>query len=116
MFEVDKTKTSPYILINYITGDVTIKGRSFMSSPYIFYKNLTIKLNLIQTLSINFNIQLDYCNTVSIKTILEFLKLAKEKFNININWYYDLDDEDMKNVGRIFENILQVDFNIIENS
>lgn len=112
--EIKATKRSPYVLLEYVKGNIIIKGRSFVESPYEFYLNLTDKLKNFKVCEVDVEIYFDYCNTVSTKHLLEFLKKIKEKFGVfNMKWFYDEGDFDMKDTGEMFSSALKTDFEFV---
>ena len=66
----------------------------------------------------NVNIQLEYFNTSSSKCILDIFKrleLIHKKGNpVEINWYYEEDDEDMFEAGEDYQSIINIPFKMIE--
>lgn len=61
--------------------------------------------------------RLDYFNTSSAKQIAKVLTLLKEKSaksNIKIKWFYDPEDIDMKNAGKRYSTLLNLEFELIE--
>jgi hypothetical protein len=64
------------------------------------------------------NIKLEYFNTSSSKCILDIfrkLELIHKKGNeVEINWYYEEDDEDMFEAGEDYQSIINIPFKMIE--
>ena len=64
------------------------------------------------------NIRLEYFNTSSSKCILDVFKklevIHKAKNEVEVNWYYEEDDEDMLEAGEDYESIIRVPFKMIE--
>lgn len=64
-----------------------------------------------------FNFKLDYFNSSSAKFISDILVLIKdftdEGLNLKIYWYFADGDEDMKEVGEDFSDMISVPFNFI---
>lgn len=61
----------------------------------------------------------DYFNTSSAKQIAKVLTLLKEqseKHNVKIKWFFEIDDMDMKNAGKRYGTLLNMDFELIEKS
>lgn len=60
--------------------------------------------------------KLDYINTASSKKMLDLLHILKEihkqKKSIIINWYYRTGDEDMRETGETFSEIVNIPFKI----
>lgn len=67
---------------------------------------------------ITFKIQLNYFNSASAKFILDILmeinKLYNNGMQLQIDWYYDEGDDDMKEVGEELSEIVDFKFNYIE--
>ena len=64
-----------------------------------------------------FNFKLDYFNSSSAKFISDILVIVKtyseKNLNIKIYWYFEDGDEDMKEVGEEFSDMISVPFNYI---
>ena len=64
-----------------------------------------------------FNFKLDYFNSSSAKFISDILLIVKNfsevGLNIKIYWYFSDGDEDMKEVGEDFSDMISVPFNFI---
>ena len=71
----------------------------------------------LEVKAITFNFKLDYFNSASAKFISDILliiqKYAKAGFNIKIYWYFDDGDDDMKEVGEDFSEMISYPFNFI---
>jgi Ser-tRNA(Ala) deacylase AlaX len=72
--------------------------------------------NPTETTEINF--KLEYFNTTSSKMIFEVLKIAesliKDGHKVNLNWYYEKEDPDLKDEGLLISSNLDVKLNFIE--
>ena len=84
-----------------------------------YFENLVEK-NLNESFkenAIKFNFKLDYFNSSSAKFISDILvivkKYAEEGFNIKVYWYFDESDDDMKEVGEDFSDMITYPFNFI---
>ena len=64
------------------------------------------------------NIHLEYFNTSSSKCILDIFKKLESIKNagneVNINWYYEEDDEDMLEAGEDYQAIIGVPFKMVQ--
>lgn len=115
---IEPTAQTPLVDFNGQTGDMTIKGRSIPDSPDEFWNKV---LNWFEryvvepTSKTTFNIDLEYFNVSSSKRILSLLyklnRLAENGFNVEVNWYYREDDEDMFEVGQDYAYMVKVPFN-----
>lgn len=111
-YEIKGTKSTPRVFYDFDEGELEITGKSFPSAPYELYKKMAGMLDLYNTCDLlKVTVDLDYMNTVSSKHLLELLKQAKEKFvNLEIIWIYDINDQDLLEVGYTFYEILNVSF------
>jgi hypothetical protein len=118
---IEGTAKTPTVKFNSEEGIIEIKGRSIPENSVEFYKPLVDWLEeykkgpLPKTMV---NIQLEYFNTSSSKCILDVFKkleaIHKGKNEVEINWYYEEDDEDMLEAGEDYESIIRVPFKMIE--
>ncbi len=118
---IDGTPKTPTIKFDSATGVFEIKGRSIPENSVEFYKPLIDWLDLYKETPNNktiVNIKLEYFNTSSSKCILDVFKkletIHKAKNEVEVNWYYEEDDEDMLEAGEDYESIIRVPFKMIE--
>lgn len=119
--EITGTSKTPTVTFNADTGIIEIKGRSIPENSVEFYKPLVDWLEAYKSDPLphtKVNIQLEYFNTSSSKCILDVFKkleaINKGDKAVEINWYYEEDDEDMLEAGEDYESIIQVPFNMLE--
>ncbi|URW78551.1 DUF1987 domain-containing protein [Xiashengella succiniciproducens] len=100
---------------------IEIKGRSIPENSVEFYKPLIDWLDKYGNVPLevtNVNIQLEYFNTSSSKCILDIFKklelIYKKGSKVQINWYYEEDDEDMFEAGEDYQSIIDIPFSMIE--
>ena len=64
------------------------------------------------------NVKLEYFNTSSSKCILDIFRklelMHKKGDEVEINWYYEEDDEDMFEAGEDYQSIINIPFKMIE--
>lgn len=115
------TAKTPSVSFDAGKGVLEIKGRSIPENSIEFYKPLVDWLeNYAESPLDNtkVNVQLEYFNTSSSKCILDVFKklesIHKGKGEVQINWYYEEDDEDMLEAGEDYESIIRVPFKMIE--
>ncbi len=62
-------------------------------------------------------IQLEHFNTISSKSLLDLFKrlktLISEQKQIEVNWYYEKDDEDLLDAGKNYQHITGIPFSMI---
>ena len=116
---IESTPKTPSIKFDAKQGKLEIKGRSIPENSVEFYKPLLESLGRYAsspTDPTQVNIQLEYFNTASSKCILDVLRTLEtihSKGNkVIINWYYEEDDEDMREVGEDYQAIVNMTFNM----
>ena len=118
---IEGTPKTPSIRFESEQGLIEIKGRSIPENSIEFYKPLVDWLEKYSETPgalTKVNIQLEYFNTSSSKCILDVFKkleaIHKAKNEVEVNWYYEEDDEDMLEAGEDYESIIRVPFKMIE--
>jgi hypothetical protein len=118
---LEGTNKTPKITFNEEDGLLELKGRSIPENSIEFYKPLVDALDDYSKNPKNLtrvNIHLEYFNTSSSKCILDIFKKLESIKNagneVNINWYYEEDDEDMLEAGEDYQAIIKVPFKMIE--
>ncbi len=64
-----------------------------------------------------FDFNIEYFNTASSKQIIQLLLLLEElnkKSKVKVRWHYKDIDEDMKELGEEYANIINIDFELVE--
>lgn len=84
-----------------------------------YFENVSDKQNLesFNEKPFNFTFKLDYFNSASAKFISDILVIIKDftdvKLKIKVNWYFEDGDDDMKEVGEDFSEMISLPFNFI---
>ena len=121
--EIEKTNQTPEIKLNANTGVLSFIGRSLPEDSTKFYEDVfkwidEYSNNLAQKTLVIF--ELDYFNTSSAKAIfsiiVKFDKLFQSSYPIEIKWYYDDDDEDMKELGKEYTELFEIPIELIEKA
>ncbi|HON53308.1 MAG TPA: DUF1987 domain-containing protein [Bacteroidales bacterium] len=119
--EIEGSPKTPEINFNAETGVIEIKGRSIPENSIEFYKPMIDWLEEYATApkpKTIVNIQLEYFNTSSSKCILDVFKklevISKNGNDVQVNWYYEEDDEDMLEAGEDYQSIIRIPFKMIE--
>jgi len=118
---IEPTRITPLVNFDPEEGILEIKGRSSPENSIQFYQPIIDGLESYlhsdkNTLVANF--AYEYFNTSSSKCLFDlFKKLTKINDSgkeLIINWYYEEDDEDMREAGEDYCDLLDLDFNFIE--
>lgn len=118
---IEGSQDTPSIILDKDAKKFQITGKSFPADVSAFYRPVINWLDeysedpLEKTI---FVLKMDYFNTASSKVILDILykleDLASEGNSVEIKWYYPDDDEDMKETGEEYDEIVDVPFELIE--
>lgn len=118
---IEGSAKTPSIHFDSETGVLMLKGRSIPENSIEFYKPLNEWLDLYAASpkpATVVDMKLEYFNTSSSKCILDFFKKLEKVNNngnsVNVNWYFETDDEDMEEAGEDYEAIVGLPFKIIE--
>lgn len=116
---IEATKQTPLVKFDAETGVLELKGRSTPENPVEYYKPITEWLEKYAANAkpkTSFHVQLEYFNTSSSKCLLDVMKklanLHKAGHDVEFNWWYEDDDEDMKETGEDYQDVLGIPFNI----
>jgi len=114
------TNKTPSIEFNSDKGMLEIKGRSNPEDSKIFYRPL---INWVDDYvshppeKTTVTIQLEHFNTISSKSLLDLFKrlktLISEQKQIEVNWYYEKDDEDLLDAGKNYQHITGIPFSMV---
>jgi len=117
----EETLKTPYVKFDGEKGLVEIKGRSIPENSIEFYKPLIDWLDKFADQPAgrtSVNVKLEYFNTSSSKCILDIFRklelMHKKGDEVEINWYYEEDDEDMFEAGEDYQSIINIPFKMIE--
>jgi len=129
-FNIPATEKSPQVVFDTKKFLFEIKGISRPENVRDFYFPLIYKINkyfeniieknqedTFKDECFKFNFKLEYFNSSSAKFISDILVVIKELnekgLNLKIYWYFSNGDEDMKEVGEDFSDMISVPFNYI---
>lgn len=117
---INATRTTPRVLIDSSKGLFAITGKSVPESSVNFYYPLIKQITEIfkdKKGTLRLDIALEYFNTSSSKCVFDLLKafqrLSKSGIKLDIKWYYEQDDPDMKETGEDYEDLLNLSFEYI---
>lgn len=124
---IDKTNTTPLVILDPETRIYKISGESRPSDVREFYDQVILWLDDFTMYLINskdienpviFIFNLVYFNSSSAKLILDICKslasLRLKGFNVTVNWHYEEEDLDMLEVGKEMSRIVKCPFEYIE--
>jgi hypothetical protein len=114
---IEVTDDCPGVRFDQNTGKLELSGKSLPEDVTDFYNPLLDWLNSYSRKpqpETEFSFKLTYFNTASSKIMLDILNLL-EKMNeagnkVVVNWYYPEDDEDMRDAGVEYSELVEVPF------
>jgi hypothetical protein len=113
ILNIEGTEDTPKIILDKSNGIFEISGRSLPEDCAEFYKPILDWINRYASQanpSTEFVFNLEYFNTASSKLILDLLTALSEIGGTSINWHYQEDDEDMKEAGEEYMDLVEVPF------
>ncbi|MCS6821654.1 MAG: DUF1987 domain-containing protein [Microscillaceae bacterium] len=118
---IEATTKTPTVILNAQQGLIEIKGVSIPEDAESFYRPLLDWLNeYVATTKLKktiFSIKLIYFNTSTSDYIVGMMKklkqLTNKKHEIIVRWYYEEEDEDMRDTGSHFQVIADLPFEFI---
>lgn len=117
---VDKTTKTPQIIFDPKNNLYEISGRSLPENVVKTYEPvlqwIDANVGKIQN-PLVFNFQLDYLNSASAKMVSLLLTKLEEFYksgsSIEINWYYNQDDDDILSEGEIYAKLKKIPIHLI---
>lgn len=120
--EIKGTEDTPSVLFDKQEGIFQMGGRSLPEDVNKFYNPVLAWLDAYAqnpNPSSAFEMRFEYFNTASAKVLLDFFMkldaIASDKgVAITVDWYYDKNDDDMKEGGEEYADFLSIPFTIKE--
>ena len=117
----DVANEYPEVIVKERLKKIEIRGYSRMTNPDDFYEDLLQRLeSYFHTFkrTLILDIYFEYINTSSCKWLLNTLtslaSLVDHQGLIEINWFYEDDDETIRETGEIFQSTLSVPLRLVE--
>ncbi len=109
------TKHTPLVDVDEKDWKILISGVSIPENAYLHFKPLEDLLNTLtpeKVEQVQFTFRLEYMNTLSSKAFLDYLRTVKDQKQIGVKvmWEYYSDDEEMKDHGETFSEIMDIPF------
>jgi hypothetical protein len=118
--QIARSSNTPKVDFKAAEGFLQIEGRSIPENPSEFYKPLILWAteyfkNPVKPTRLS--IKLEYINSGSSKSLLEFLRLVREQHvsgnTCEIKWHYEEDDESVQELGEHYQFTLKIPFEFI---
>ena len=93
-------------------------GRSLPEDAQGFYDPIINYLEDFKGSEFHLDFKVEYFNTASSKMILDFLmkmeEISTNGIDVKVKWYYDPNDEDMKEAGEEYSELVEIPFEFKE--
>lgn len=118
-FFIQGTKTTPSAIID--NGYMKITGKSTpLEENSEFFGQMSKQVDLYSQKPANkthLDIALTHVNAASKRNIVELLKtlekLNQQGFQVVVNWHFSKDDEDVRELGEIFDAMFDIEFKFL---
>jgi hypothetical protein len=117
---VDGTVKTPRIILEAEKGCLEFSGRSIPENSVEFYRPVVEWVDrYLETFppETTITVKLEYFNTSSSKSLFEIFKKFEHIFKsgnkVLVRWFYEQEDEDMRESGEDFRDILKIPFELI---
>lgn len=128
--KIEQTNVSPFVNLDASLGVYILAGYSRPENVRDFYFPIInwldeFKKTLVETKKsgklldpVNFDFKFIYFNSSSAKFLYDIVimlnEMQKEELPVNINWYYDKDDDELREAGEELSDMAQVPFKFFE--
>ena len=116
---IEETNYTPKVDFNLDSHEFEIAGNSFPENSKKFYEPVIDWLQqYVEEPSSNTRVtfRLEYISSSSLKNVLNMLKILKKihgkGLGLEINWFYDEDDDDILDAGVKLSNITDLEFKL----
>lgn len=121
---IKPTQKTPEVVFDFDSGVFKISGYSIPEDSVGFYTTVWQWMDenkgLLSTANPTFEFELIYFNTSSTKCILDIFRrlnvLYKDGASMRVTWYYEEDDDDMRDTGEDYKVLLEIPFELVERN
>ena len=115
---IESTKSTPKVIGDTQTGNLTLSGNLFPENSIIFFKPIYKWITDLskQCNSFEIEFELNYISSSSVIQILKTMQLVEElnsDSNIKFIWKYEEDDEDIQKLGEEFNKLTKSPMDLI---
>jgi hypothetical protein len=113
---IESTRHTPLVIVDETAGSIEIAGVSIPENAYVFFRPVEDFIEALDpenSKGIAFTFRLEYMNTLSSKAFLDYMRTVKDlkQIPLTVTWEYYSDDEEMRDHGETFSEIVDIPFN-----
>lgn len=112
---IPRTTKTPDIFFDLEMGNLEIKGRSIPENSVDFYSQVMQWLDEYEKSpheTTLLSVKLEYFNTSSSKCLIDIFrrleKIHDRSTQVEVHWYYETEDDDMKESGEDFRDLVKM--------
>jgi hypothetical protein len=116
---ITSSNTTPEVFFDNNKGVMEITGASYDEDSTEFYSRIIKWVEAYQkepNASVILNLHFKYLNSSSAYSLYELLKrfadIAAKGIHVTFNWFHSIEDEDIKEAGEEYSELLNLPFNI----
>lgn len=121
---IKETLNSPKVILDQSKKRYEISGKSFPENSKTFYQPVFDWINELATEpqgeKINLSLIYEYISSSSVITLKQLLTkikaLSEQGIQIQVLWYYDAGDPDIKEIGEEYNKLIGLDMQFVEKS
>lgn len=111
MMIIKEELNTPYVKLDKENCTFTLIGKSYPEHPELFYDPIVKEIDEckegLTNSKITINIALEIINSISTKLLFQLIKdLYESSMDMEVNWYYEDDDESMLEEGNYLKLLL----------
>ncbi len=117
---IDAGKDTLSVACHHETGLIELEGISYPEDAAEFFNPIFEWLeSYIEQVNgnIDMNLKINYLNTSSTKCLFDIIDRMEEYYKddnkAQVNWYYEEDDEDIKEIGLEFQEDMDLPFEVL---
>jgi hypothetical protein len=119
---IKETLNSPKVILDPSKKRYEISGKSFPENSKTFYQPvfdwITEAATTLTDEKIHLSLTFEYISSSSVITLKQLLSkikaLSEKGLSLQILWYYDSNDQDIKEIGEEYQKLVDIDMQFVE--
>lgn len=117
VLHIPPTRHTPKVTIDR-DWNISIAGACFPENAFQFFEPLEEHLNTLdpnETGRVKFLFRMEFMNTLSSKALLDHISrvINQKQIVVEVEWQYYADDEEMREHGEVFSEIMNIPFHFV---